>query len=100
MLSWLQAAYRGNTIGLPKFCPHENIPLINKNTLFNYLLHHHTPERTVLAGVGMEHGKLVEQAQKYFGDVRPTWDRPEIVAMGSKVDGSIAQYTGGIEKVM
>ena len=96
---YLQAAFGNNTLGLPKLCPRDNIPLIGQSTLFHYLHNYHTPERMVLAGVGVDHEQLVEHAHKYFGNIKPTWERPEVIAMGNKVDGSLAQYTGGIKVV-
>ena len=57
------AAYRGNTIGLPKMCPEENIDTINRKTLMTYLKTYHSPERMVLAGVGVDHDQLVELAE-------------------------------------
>ena len=57
------AAFRGNTMGLPKLCPEENIDAINRKTLMTYLKTYHSPERMVLAGVGVEHDQLVELAE-------------------------------------
>lgn len=47
------AAYRDNTLGLPKLCPVENLDAIDRNMLMNYLKYHHTPKRMVIAGVGV-----------------------------------------------
>lgn len=58
------AAYQDNTIGLPKICPTANIGRINRHTLLSYLSKHFTPERMVLAGVGVNHEQLVEAANK------------------------------------
>ena len=44
------AAYRDNTLGLPKICPPESLELINRDDLFTYLHNYHTPDRMVLAG--------------------------------------------------
>lgn len=53
------AAYRDNTLGLPKLCPVENLDSIDRNMLMNYLKYHHTPSRMVIAGVGVsENGFL------------------------------------------
>lgn len=59
-----QAAYDGNTLGLPKLCPPENILLIDQHVLYSYLKNHFTPSRMVVAGVGVEHDALVEACQK------------------------------------
>lgn len=56
---------------------------------------YYTPERMVLAGVGVEHEQLVECARKYLLDVKPVWG----TSTPENVDRSVAQYTGGIVKV-
>lgn len=93
------AAYRGNTLGLARLSPQDNLQKINRNILFTYLSQHHTPKRMVLAGVGVEHGRLVEAAQKYFVENKPIWETDnELISsiQNVPVDGSIAQYTGGL----
>lgn len=50
----------------------------------------------VLAGVGIEHEQLVESARKYLLNVKPVWG----TSTGANVDRSVAQYTGGIVKVI
>ncbi|KAM9325189.1 mitochondrial-processing peptidase subunit alpha [Gastrophryne carolinensis] len=89
------AAFRDNTVGLPRFCPVENIDKIDQKTLHAYMHNYFTPDRMVLAGVGIEHEQLLECARKYLLGVEPVWAsiKPRIV------DRSIAQYTGGIVKV-
>ena len=57
------AAFRGNTIGLPKICPEDNVDVINRQTLMTYLRNYHSPKRMVVAGVGVDHDQLVELAQ-------------------------------------
>ena len=57
------AAFANNTVGLPKVCPEENIDAISRKTLMHYLCNHHTPDRMVLAGVGVDHDELVEYAE-------------------------------------
>ncbi|XP_003708190.1 mitochondrial-processing peptidase subunit alpha isoform X1 [Megachile rotundata] len=96
------AAYRNNTLGLPKICPKENINLIDRKILLEYLRHHYTPNRMVVAGVGVEHEDLVLAVQKYFVDEKSIWEEEqqwtkENFAGKPKntVDASIAQYTGG-----
>ncbi|KAM5300393.1 mitochondrial-processing peptidase subunit alpha isoform 3-T3 [Ctenodactylus gundi] len=90
-----KAAYRGNTVGLNRFCPMENITKIDRAVLHSYLQSYYTPERMVLAGVGVEHEHLVECAQKYLLGVQPTWHSTG----AGDVDRSVAQYTGGIVKL-
>ncbi|KAG0436750.1 hypothetical protein HPB47_017774 [Ixodes persulcatus] len=54
------AAYTDNTLGLPKLCPRENLGVVNREVLYTFLSHHYVPQRMVVAGVGVEHGPLVE----------------------------------------
>nr|KAF6269126.1 peptidase, mitochondrial processing subunit alpha [Myotis myotis] len=61
-----EAAYRENTVGLHRFCPAENIAKIDRDVLHSYLRNYYTPDRMVLAGVGIEHDHLVECARKYL----------------------------------
>uniref|UniRef100_U5ETP2 Mitochondrial-processing peptidase subunit alpha n=1 Tax=Corethrella appendiculata TaxID=1370023 RepID=U5ETP2_9DIPT len=90
------AAYRDNTLGFPKFCPLDNVNQVDRNMLLNYLKYHHTPQRMVLAGVGVNHDDLVKLADKYFVEKQPIWESEKIVNCGATaVDTSIAQYTGG-----
>uniref|UniRef100_A0A3Q2YSF9 Mitochondrial-processing peptidase subunit alpha n=1 Tax=Hippocampus comes TaxID=109280 RepID=A0A3Q2YSF9_HIPCM len=89
------AAYRGNTVGLPRFCPPHNVDKIDKAVLHGYLSGYYRPERMVLAGVGVEHERLVAYARRYLLGVRPVWADVTPVA----VDRSVAQYTGGIVKM-
>lgn len=91
-----QAAYRGNTVGLPRFCPGDNVDKIDKGVLHSYLRNYYCPERMVLAGVGIEHEQLVECARKYLLNVKPVWGTSSV----ANVDLSVAQYTGGIVKVI
>lgn len=86
------AAFANNTVGLPKVCPEKNIDVINRKTLMHYLCNHHTPERMVVAGVGVDHDQLVECAQKYFVEDDPIWKGEKRITP----DKSTAQYTGGI----
>ncbi|GLV41112.1 uncharacterized protein CBL_04636 [Carabus blaptoides fortunei] len=92
------AAYRDNTLGLPKLCPEGNISKIDRNILFTYLSQHYTPKRMVIAGVGVEHQKLVEATQKYFVDLKTAWEMDPALANKNRqitIDNSVAQYTGG-----
>uniref|UniRef100_A0A8C7HNR4 Mitochondrial-processing peptidase subunit alpha n=1 Tax=Oncorhynchus kisutch TaxID=8019 RepID=A0A8C7HNR4_ONCKI len=89
------AAYRGNTVGLPRFCPVESVEKIDKKLLHMYLQSYYCPERMVLAGVGIEHEQLVACARKYLLNVKPVWG----ASTPTNVDLSVAQYTGGIVRV-
>lgn len=92
------AAYRDNTLGLPKICPEGNVDKIDRKILFTYLKNHYTPNRMVIAGVGVEHDFLVEAVQKYFVDEKPIWEEDESLTSGRNliIDESVAQYTGGL----
>lgn len=69
---------------------------IDKGVLHSYLRNYYCPERMVLAGVGIEHEQLVECARKYLLNVKPVWGTSSV----ANVDLSVAQYTGGIVKVI
>jgi len=87
------AAYRDNTLGLPKICPAENVDKIDRTVITNYLTNHFTPDRMVVAGVGVDHDELVQMVEKHFVKCGTAWN----TARG-KVDRSVAQYTGGLVK--
>lgn len=56
----------------------------------------------IVAGVGVEHNKLCEVAQKYFVDQKPIWSTQKGLISKNKnlsIDDSIAQYTGGMVQV-
>ncbi|KAG1663939.1 Mitochondrial-processing peptidase subunit alpha [Nymphon striatum] len=90
------AAYENNTLGLPKFCPAENISVIDRDIIFSYLKNYYTPNRMVLAGVGVEHERLVEIANKYFVENQAAWEKnPELGKNKLQIDSSLSQYTGG-----
>ncbi|XP_063000759.1 mitochondrial-processing peptidase subunit alpha [Elgaria multicarinata webbii] len=89
------AAYRENTVGLNRFCPVDNVEKIDRDMLHAYLRNYYTPERMVLAGVGIEHEQLVDCARKFFLGAEPVWGSKKATG----VDRSVAQYTGGILKL-
>jgi mitochondrial-processing peptidase subunit alpha len=90
------AAYRDNTLGLPKLCPETNASKIDRNMLLTYLKYHHTPQRMVIAGVGVDHDEFVKSVEKHFVASKPTWENEQLKSRGANgVDSSISQYTGG-----
>lgn len=93
------AAYRANTLGLPRLCPKESLNSMQSQDLFNYICTYHKPERMVVAGVGVDHQQLVDLAQEYFVDKKPIWITDSSLASGlnfdTEADTSISQYTGG-----
>lgn len=93
------AAYNENTLGLPKICPEDNIEKMDRSTLFTYLSQHYSPERMVVAGVGVEHEALLESVQKHFVERNSIWVDDKSLVLPIKdleVDKSRAQYTGGL----
>lgn len=68
---------------------------MDREALHSYLRNYYTPDRMVLAGVGVEHEHLVECARKYLLGTQPAWGCEKAV----DVDRSVAQYTGGVVKV-
>jgi processing peptidase subunit alpha len=93
----LQAAYRCNTLGLPHRCPLENTDKIDKSVLYTYMKNFHTPDRMVLAGVGMDHDYLVNIAKEHFVEnTTPIWlEQQHLINTKMAKDDSLAQYTGG-----
>lgn len=92
------AAFRDNTLGLPKLCPSGNTAKIDRNMLLTYLKHHHTPQRMTVAGVGVQHDEFVKLVEKHFVESEATWNIENIKNRGANsVDSSIAQYTGGVK---
>lgn len=95
------AAYGHKSLGLPKVCPEQNLDKINPGIMFNYLKNNHTPDKMVLAGIGVEHDELVELAQKHFVDEPSSWAvDPGLASLEpTSVDRSKAQYTGGCQLI-
>ena len=79
-------------------CPPENIGKFNSSILTDYLRRYYQPSRMVVAGVNVDHQHLIDLTRTYFVEKRPVWyregEKPE------SPDRSIAQYTGGIVKVL
>ncbi|GBP12122.1 Mitochondrial-processing peptidase subunit alpha [Eumeta japonica] len=88
------AAFKDNTLGLPKICPKGNVNGIDRGSILEYLKNYYTPDRMVVAAVGVDHEPFVEFVQKYFVDMAPTWHSEEPFI--PHVDKSVAKYTGGI----
>ncbi|XP_077986771.1 mitochondrial-processing peptidase subunit alpha-like [Glandiceps talaboti] len=90
------AAYRQNTLGLPRFCPKENIRSIDRTEILNFMHNYYSPSRMVIAGVGMEHDDLVKMVQRHFLTAKPVWETELDTSLSKGVDHSISQYNGGI----
>lgn len=79
-------------MGLPKYTPLENILRIDAPMLKSYTKQFYRPERMVLAGVGIDHQKLVDLGKKYFSvpkseqqvtsDEKAVWTGGSIMVMG------------------
>lgn len=96
-----KAAYRNNTLGLPKLCPAENIALIDRKTLFTFLKQRYAAKHMVVSAVGVNHDELVEAVNKHFVQKKPIWidDSSLVNDTSPEADDSISQYTGGVLKV-
>lgn len=88
------AAFNGNSLGMPKYCPPENISVLNSKILKHYLQRYYTPNRITIAGVNVDHNELVKHCNMQFVDKQPSWLSQAHV----EPDRSIAQYTGGFVK--
>ena len=86
------AAFNGNTMGLPKLCPEENLSSIDADVLKHYIERYYRPDRITIAGVNVDHNELLRHVDTYFTQDGPASWQCEAVAP----DRSIAQYTGGL----
>ncbi|XP_032529034.1 mitochondrial-processing peptidase subunit beta [Danaus plexippus] len=73
-------AFQGTPLGQTILGPTKNIKKISKSDLQQYIKTHYQPSRIVLSGAGgIEHGKLVDLAQKHLGGLKNTpVDVPEL----------------------
>merc|ERR1711893_12417 len=63
-------AYQGTALGRTILGPTENIKTINRQDLVQYISNHYKGPRMVLSGAGgVEHERLTDLAQKYFGNL-------------------------------
>ena len=92
----IQAAFNGNTLGLPKLCPEENITLLNRDVLDHYVHRYYRPDRITIAGANVNHNELVKYCEKHFNEKQLDWYSADKF---DPPDRSVAQYTGGILKV-
>nr|CAB3264969.1 mitochondrial-processing peptidase subunit alpha-like [Phallusia mammillata] len=92
-----EAAFRGNTVGLPRFPPEETLADINVDVLKTFLRSYYQPQRMVVAGVGVDHDELSKMCEKYISASAksPSWSLDGPVLQ----DNSVAQYTGGEVRV-
>jgi mitochondrial-processing peptidase subunit alpha len=51
LTDWIhQAAFRTNTVGLPRYCPSDAADSVNSQHILSYLSQYYAPSRIVLAG--------------------------------------------------
>ena len=61
---------------------------------------YHSPERMVLAGVGVDHDVLVKLAEEHFVQKSPIWtDDMSLIDSSKPFDASLSQYTGSLVQV-
>jgi len=89
-LMHLTAFSNGQGLGLPMYCPPENLPHLTPQLLNKFSNDNFTGGNIVLAGVGVEHHLLVEYADKLFSDI------PKTITKKSR---DLSQYTGGMRYV-
>lgn len=94
------AAFRANsTLGLPRYCPEENLGIINRDHIINFMATYYRPERMVIAGVGVNHDTFVKSVEKAFCPCKPNICSEPAALTVPEPDTSVAQYTGGYLKV-
>ncbi|TPX67849.1 hypothetical protein SpCBS45565_g03426 [Spizellomyces sp. 'palustris'] len=85
-----------STLGRPLLCPIENLEAMTPELLREYRSTWYTPDRMVVAGIGMDHQMLVDLATREFGDMSPA--TPDIIALQQQ-QTKPAHYSGGIELI-
>ncbi|KAJ3172540.1 Mitochondrial-processing peptidase subunit alpha [Geranomyces variabilis] len=83
-----------DTLGRPLLCPVSNLETMTPALLHRYREIWYTPERIVVAGIGMDHQMLVDLAKREFGDMPPATS--EIKAAQAALTKP-ARYVGGID---
>ena len=66
----------------------DNVPRIDATMLKSYMSEYYQPQRMVLAGVGIDHEKMVELGKKYFSVPKSNTKVP--------VEEEKAVWTGGV----
>jgi len=98
LTDWIHAAgFRGNTLGFSKYCQSSDVDKITQKHLYSYLSQYYSPDRLIVAGVGVEHSELVNLSKELFNATNTAWAKAPhlLVDKLPPVDHSIAQYTGG-----
>jgi processing peptidase subunit alpha len=96
-----QVAYRNkqgqvNTLGHPLLCTMDRLGTVTCDELIKFRDMWYTPDRMVIAAVGVDHDTFVHLAEQHFGDVKPATQ-----ALRDQRDASMEsiQYSGGIHLV-
>lgn len=73
IFDWLQeAAYPDQAMGRTIFGPAERVSSFQRKDLQTFVASHYGPERMILSGAGaVNHGQLVEIAERLFGHLKP-----------------------------
>lgn len=85
-----------NTFGNPLLAPREVLSSPSVDALREHRETWYSPDRIVIAGVGMPHDQLTELVEKYFGDMPVT--SPETFKTQLQKSRDI-QYSGGIKVI-
>jgi len=86
-----QAAWEGNTLGLPHWGDEFTVPNWKPETIRDWLEAFVTPSRITVGAVGVDHNQVMELAEAYWGDLEE----------GAPVPNHKAQYKGtSIKKAM
>ncbi|KAI8917659.1 Metalloenzyme, LuxS/M16 peptidase-like protein [Powellomyces hirtus] len=83
-----------DTLGRPLLCSIEKLEKLSPDLLHKYRDIWYTPERIVVAGIGMDHQMLVDLAKREFGDMASA--TPEVTKIQKELTKP-AEYVGGIE---
>lgn len=83
-----QAAYQGNTLGLPLFADHYTINNISRSVIDEFTNIFYQPSRMICVGVGIDHSSLERMANETFGDLRNN-------EQYTNIPQEEARYTGG-----
>ena len=83
-----QAAYQGNTLGLPLYADHYTINNINRAVIDDFVNVFYNPSRMICVGVGIDHSKLERIASEAFGDLKND-------EQFANIQHQEAKYTGG-----
>merc|ERR1719266_531040 len=83
-----QAAYQGNTLGLPLFCDAHSINNVSRAVIDDFINVFYQPQRMICVGVGIDHSKLERIASEALGDLKND-------EQFANIQREEARYTGG-----